>query len=45
MTLYRRREEYGLIEDPRTIPSDAELMQLVQELRRDFPFSGEVVSR
>lgn len=43
MTLYRRREEYGLIQDPRTIPTNAELMQLVQELRRELPYCGEVL--
>ena len=32
MTLYRRRQEFGLMEDPRTVPSDVELSQLVQDL-------------
>lgn len=41
MTLYRCREEYGLIEDPRFIPSDVELIQLVRELRCELPYCGE----
>ena len=43
MTLYRCREEYGFIEDPRTTPSHAELTQLVQELKCHLPYSGEVM--
>ena len=43
MTLYRRREEYGMVEDPRLVPSDAELAQLVRDIRQQLPYCGEVM--
>lgn len=41
MTLYRRREEYGLLEDPHRIPTDAELIQLIHAIRQELPYCGE----
>ena len=43
MTLYRRRQEFGLVEDPRTRISDHQLLEIVRQIRNDFPDIGEVL--
>ena len=43
MTIYRRRIEYDMIDDPRSIPDDAELTRLVEQTRRELPYLGEVM--
>ena len=37
MTIYRRRVEYDMVEDPRTIPDDSELTHMVEQTRRELP--------
>lgn len=43
MTVYRRRVEYDMIEDPRIIPDDSELRHLVEKTRQELPYLGEVM--
>ena len=43
MTLYRRRQEFGLVEDPRTRISDHQLLEIVRQIHNDFPDIGEVL--
>ncbi len=43
MTIYRRRVEFGMLNIPVTRLSNAELLCLVEELRREHPHAGEVV--
>lgn len=43
MTVYRRRVEYDMVDDPRTIPTDRELTHLVEQIRRELPYLGEVM--
>lgn len=44
MTLYRRRIEYGMLRDGRSIDYD-ELLVLLREMRVDFPDMGEIMVR
>lgn len=44
MTLYRRRVEYGMLRDGRSIEDD-ELLILLREMRIDFPDMGEIMVR
>jgi len=34
MTIYRRRVEYMLLDDPRIAPTDAQLHTIVMEIKR-----------
>ena len=43
MTLYRRRVEYDMVEDPRIVPDDNELRHLVVQTRQELPYLGEVM--
>ena len=43
MTPYRRRVEYDMVDDPRHIPSDQELLQLVEDINQQLPYLGEVM--
>ena len=36
-------QEYAMVEDTRTILSDAEFTQLVYNIRRELPYCGEVM--
>lgn len=44
MTIYRRRLEYGMLQDGRSIEDD-ELLVLLREMRSEFPDMGEVMVR
>ena len=37
---FRRRLEYGLLEDPSSGISDADLISLIRQIRMDMPYSG-----
>ena len=41
MTIYRRRQEFGLLGDPQNTLSDGELRTAIRELRRELPELGE----
>ena len=41
MTLYRRRHEFGMLNNPARTVSDQELTQHVQRLRASSPYTGE----
>ena len=43
MTVYRRRQEFGMLDEPRTNISDGELLVFVEDVRRNEPESGEVI--
>ena len=43
MTIYRRRVEYDMVDDPRNIPTDSELEHLVVQTRQQLPYLGEVM--
>ena len=43
MTLYRRRRELGLLDDPQTI-DDVQLTQLLSEMRQQYPNFGETMA-
>jgi len=43
MTIYRRREEFGLLDEQATVLSDIELIALLEELRQEFPYIGQVM--
>ena len=43
MTVYRRRQEFGMLDEPRTNISDGELLVFVEDVRRSEPESGEVI--
>ena len=43
MTVYRRRREFGMLDEPRTNISDGELLVFVEDVRRSEPESGEVI--
>lgn len=43
MTIYRKREEYGMLDEIPTQLSDAALLSIVRELRQDFPYIGQVM--
>ena len=43
MTIYRRRVQYDMVEDPRTIPDNAELRRLIEHTRQELPYLGEVM--
>ena len=37
---FRRRAEYGLMEDPQAPISDASLRSLIEDIRKETPFAG-----
>ena len=43
MTIYRRRVEYRLTEDPRIVPTDAQLHTVVSDIQAGQPEIGEVM--
>jgi len=43
MTVYRRRREFGMLDEPATNISDGELRVFVEDVRRNEPESGEVI--
>lgn len=43
MTIYRRRVEYDLVHDPRSIPCDLQLRTILKEIKHDQPELGEVM--
>ena len=43
MTVYRRRQEFGMLDEPRTNVSDGELLVLVEDIRKNEPECGEVI--
>ena len=43
MTIYRRRVEYELLQDPRSIPSEAQLRTILREIKHGQPELGEVM--
>ena len=43
MTIHRRRVEYGTAQDPRSIPTDAQLRTIVREIKHGQPELGEVM--
>ena len=38
--MYRRRVDYGLVNDPQSEISDRDLESLITSIRRDVPYSG-----
>ena len=42
MTLYRRRHEFGMFTNPRTV-SDQELTECLQQMRTELPYCGETM--
>ena len=43
MTIYRRRVEYRLTEEPRIVPTDAQLHTVISDIQADQPEIGEVM--
>ena len=43
MTIYRRRVEYSLVEDPRVVPTDAQLCMAIKDIQAGQPEVGEVM--
>ena len=43
MTIYRKRVEYGLMGDPRTVPTDLQLRTILKEMKLGHPELGEVL--
>ncbi len=43
MTLYRRRVECGMLAEPSNTKTDDELTEVLQDLKREMPYIGEVV--
>ena len=41
MTIYRRRRAYGLLGEPSTVPTDAELSMLIRQIRLEMPELGQ----
>ena len=41
MTLYRRREDYGMIHEPSQSVSDGKPVEVVQNLRQELPDVGQ----
>ena len=44
MTIYRRRVEYGLIDDPTNVPTDVQLRTVLREMKLGHPELGEVLA-
>ena len=43
MTIYRRRVQYGLVQDPASVPTDIQLRTIVREIKHGQPELGEVM--
>ena len=43
MTIYRRRVEYSLVEDPRVVPTDAQLHTAIRDIQAGQPEVGQVM--
>jgi len=43
MTIYRRREEFGMLEEPTATLTDSELKQKISEIRKILPEVGEKI--
>ena len=43
MTIYRRRQEYGMMENPSGNITDSELREILQQMRRDLPSLGQTM--
>ena len=43
MTIYRRRAEFGLLDDPSRTLNDEELSRVVVEMRRELPEIGQLM--
>ena len=43
MTIHRRRDEYGLLSEPAQAITDAQLGQIVRDLRTELPDIGQVM--
>ena len=43
MTIYRRRVQYSLVEDPRIVPTDVQLRMAIREIQAGQPEVGEVM--
>ena len=43
MTIYRRRQEYGLLRDPQSTLSDRDLTTVLRHLRSEHPYIGEII--
>ena len=44
MTLYRRRVEYGMLDDPSELLRDEELQERLTQMRREYPQFGETMA-
>ena len=43
MTIYRRRQEYGMMENPSGNITDSELREVLQQMRRELPSLGQTM--
>ena len=43
MTIYRRRQEYGMMENPSGNITDGELSEVLQQMRRELPTLGQTM--
>ena len=43
MTIYRRRQEYGMMENPSGNITDSELYEVLQHMRRELPALGQTL--
>ena len=43
MTVYLRRQEFGMLNEPRTNIYDVKLLAFVEDVRRNEPESGELI--
>lgn len=43
MTIYRRRVEYSLVEDPRVVPTDVQLRTAIRDIQAGQPEVGQVM--
>ena len=43
MTIYRRRQEYGLLSDPQNTLSGQDLVTVLSHLRHEYPNIGETM--
>ena len=43
LTIYRRRQEYGMMENPSDNITDSELCEVLQQMRRELPSLGQTM--
>ena len=43
MTVYRRRQEYGMVDDPTGNVTDSELCQILHQMKRELPALGQTL--